>query len=179
MLEFRLKFHRILFLGVQSTIFQHWFRKWLGADQVTSHYLNQLWLDSRRIYASFGLNELTINQQWFRQWLVACSAPSHYPNQCWPSSPMHICGTWGDELMQVMIVFPFWHYNDAIMSSLASEVTSLTIVYSTVYSGADQRKHRSSTSLAFVRGIHRGPVNSLHKWPVTRKMFRFYDVIMI
>ena len=43
---------------VQLTIFQHWFRWWLGADQATSHYLNQLWLDYRRIYASLGLNEL-------------------------------------------------------------------------------------------------------------------------
>ena len=42
----------------------------------------------------------------------------------------------------------------------------------------DQRKHLSSTSLAFVRGIHQWPVNSPHKWPVTRKMFPFDDVIM-
>ena len=56
--------------------------------------------------------------------------------------------------------------------------TSLTSVYSTVYSGADQSKHQSSASLAFVWGIHRGPVNSPHKWPVTRKMFPFDDVIM-
>ena len=55
---------------------------------------------------------------------------------------------------------------------------SLNIVYSAVYSGADQRKHQSSASLAFVRGIHRWPVNSPHKWPVTRKMFPFDDVIM-
>ena len=52
------------------------------------------------------------------------------------------------------------------------------MVYSTVYSDADHRKHQSSASLAFVRGIHRGPVNSPHKWPVTRKMFPFDDVIM-
>ena len=52
------------------------------------------------------------------------------------------------------------------------------IVYSTVYSGADQRKHQSSASLAFVRGFHRWPVNSPHKGPVTRKMFPFDDVIM-
>ena len=52
------------------------------------------------------------------------------------------------------------------------------IVYSTVNSRVDQRKHESSASLAFVRGIHRGPVNSPHKWPVTRKMFPFDDVIM-
>ena len=64
------------------------------------------------------------------------------------------------------------------MSAITSQITSLTIVYSTVYSDADQRKHQSSASLTFVRGIHRGPVNSPHKWPVTRKMFPFDDVIM-
>ena len=62
------------------------------------------------------------------------------------------------------------------MGAIASQITSLTIVYSTVYS--DQSKHQSSASLAFVRGIHRGPMNSPHKWPVTRKMFPFDDVIM-
>ena len=71
-----------------------------------------------------------------------------------------------------------YHYNDVIMGAIASQITSLTIVYSIVYSDADQRKHQSSASLAFVRGIHRGPVNSPHKWPVTRKMFPFDDVIM-
>ena len=70
------------------------------------------------------------------------------------------------------------HYDDVIMSAVASQITSLTIVCSMVYSGADQRKHESSASLAFVRGIHRGPVNSPHKWPVTRKSFPFDDVIM-
>ena len=64
------------------------------------------------------------------------------------------------------------------MGTIASQITSLTVVYSTVYSDADQRKHQSSASLAFVWGIHRGLVNSLHKWPVTRKMFPFDDVIM-
>ena len=75
-------------------------------------------------------------------------------------------------------VFVVIHNNDAIMSAMASQITSLTIVYSTVDSDADQRKHRSSALLAFVRGIHRGPVNSPHKWPVTRKMFPFDDVII-
>ena len=64
------------------------------------------------------------------------------------------------------------------MGTIASQITSLTIVYSTVYSGADQREHQSSASLAFAWGIHRGPVNSPHKWPVTRKMFPFDNVIM-
>ena len=51
------------------------------------------------------------------------------------------------------------HYGDVIMAAIASQITSLTIVYSTVYSDADQRKHQRSASLAFARGIHRGPVN--------------------
>ena len=53
------------------------------------------------------------------------------------------------------------------MGSITSQNTSLTIVYSAVYSGADLRKHQSPASLAFV-----------HKGPVTRKMFPFDDVIM-
>ena len=64
------------------------------------------------------------------------------------------------------------------MGAISSQITSLTTVYSNFYSDADQRKHQSSASLAFVRGIHRGPENSPHKWPVTRKMFPFDDVIM-
>ena len=70
------------------------------------------------------------------------------------------------------------HYTDVIMGAMAFQITSLTIVYSTVYSGADEIKHESPASLAFVWGIHRWPVNSPHKWPVTRKMFPFDDVFM-
>ena len=61
----------------------------------------------------------------------------------------------------------------------ASPINSLTIVYSVVYTGGDQRKHQISALLAFVRGIHRRPVNSPRKGPVTRKMFAFDDVIMV
>ena len=71
-----------------------------------------------------------------------------------------------------------YHYNDVRMGAIASQNTSLTIVYSIVYSDADQRKLQSSASLAFVRWIHRGPVNSPHKWPVPRKMLPFDDVII-
>ena len=70
------------------------------------------------------------------------------------------------------------HYNDVIMSVMASQITGNSIVYSTVYSGADQRKHQISASLAFVRGIHRWPVNSPHNRPVMRIVFPFHDVIM-
>ena len=71
----------------------------------------------------------------------------------------------------------FWHYIDVMMSAIASQITSLMIVYSTVYPGAVQRKHPSSASLAFVRGIHRWPVASnaenVSIW------WRHHDVIMI
>ena len=82
-------------------------------------------------------------------------------------------------LIQCDIAIWWVHYTDVIMGTIASQITSLTIVYSAVNSDADQRKHQSSTSLAFLWGIHWGPVNSLHKWPVTRKMSPFDDVIMI
>ena len=73
-------------------------------------------------------------------------------------------------MMRQQQVCPYFHYGDAITGAITSEITSLTSVYSTAYSHADQRKHQ--------RGIHRGPVNSPHKWLVTRKMFPFDDVIM-
>ena len=70
------------------------------------------------------------------------------------------------------------HCNDIIRSVMAYQITTLTIVYTTVYSGADQRKHQSSTLLAFVRGIHQSPVSSPHKGSAMRKMLPFDDVIM-
>ena len=89
-------------------------------------------------------------------------------------------------ILRNWILFAKWqycnwglHYSDVIMTTIASQITSLTIIYSIVYSDADQRKHQSSASLAFVRVIHRGPVNSPHKRPVMRKIFPFDDVIMI
>ena len=69
------------------------------------------------------------------------------------------------------------HYSDIIMGAMTPEI-SHTIVYSTVHTNAGQWKHQRSASLAFVRGIHRWPVNSPHKRPVTRKMFLLDDVIM-
>ena len=60
----------------------------------------------------------------------------------WPSDPI-----WRHWIGPAL-----FHYNEVIMGAIASQITSLTIVYSTVYSDADQRKHQSSASLAFVRG---------------------------
>ena len=75
-------------------------------------------------------------------------------------------------------IFILAHYNDVIMNTIASQITSLTIVYSTVYSGKDQRKYQSSASLALLWGIHQGLVNSPHERPVTREMSPFDYVIM-
>ena len=96
-----------------------------------------------------------------RDWMLSWS----YRSDIWQASQQRCCRG-------------ACHYNDVIMGAVASQITSLTIVYSTVYSGADQRKHQSSASVAFVRGIHRWPENSPHKGPVTGKMFSFDDVIM-
>ena len=86
-------------------------------------------------------------------------------------------------LVQQSLIYTFfstkaWHYSDIIMGMMASQITSLTIVYSTVYSGADERKHQSSASLAFVRRIHLSPVNSPYKGPVMQKKIPFDDVII-
>ena len=89
-----------------------------------------------------------------------------------------------DQFLQNHKYFPsrdrhlFSHQKGVIMGAMTSQITSLTIVYLTVYSVADERKHQSSASLAFVREIHRWPVNSPRKGPVTRKIFPFDDVIM-
>ena len=61
MYEFLIRFHWSLFLKVKLTIFHHWFRWWLGADQATSHYLNQWWLICWGIYASLCLIELKLS----------------------------------------------------------------------------------------------------------------------
>ena len=91
------------------------------------------------------------------------------------SSPTVITLTWGTHTSpgtRVNTSSPLKsHYSDVIMSMMASQITSLTIIYSTVYLGTYQRKHQSSASMAFVCGIHRWPVNSPHRWTVTRKCF--------
>ena len=72
------------------------------------------------------------------------------------------------------------HYSEVIMCMMVSQITCVLIACSIVCSGADQRKHQSSMSLAFVRAIHWWPVNVPHKGPVTWKIFPFDDnIIMI
>ena len=82
MYEFRLKIHWTLFLRVQLTIFQHWFRQWLGAGQATSHYLNQWWLVHWRIYASLGLDELSNDKDLYIWQSLAMCMFYHYFAYC-------------------------------------------------------------------------------------------------
>ena len=107
-------------------------------------------------------------------WVIVCTELRHQPGK-FLNCQIQTCI--GDD--QIKIHFHMhWgisHYNEVIMDPMASPITSLALVYSTVYSGTGQ----SSASLAFVRGIHRWPVNSQHRGPVTRKMFPCDDVIML
>ena len=71
------------------------------------------------------------------------------------------------------------HYSDAMIGAMVSQITSFTIFYWTVYLGAEQRKHQSSASLAFVRGIHRWPVNEFPAQMTSNsKRFPFDAIIM-
>ena len=134
------------------------------------------WAESQvqRRIDSYPFRSMSIEPPIFQIWLVYNSAMKIQGQ-----------GHWGSE---VEVIYRHGethrfsyncHNSDIIMGAIASQITSLTIVYSIVHSGADQRQHQSSASLAFVWGIHRWPVNSPHKWPVTRKMFLFDDVIML
>ena len=130
---------------------QHWFRLWLGA-------VRQQAITWANIDLYLHCNMATLGQNWVSI-LTKTGKESRYI--------LHLNRHSWD------------HYNDVIMGAIASQITSLTIVYSTVYSDADEKNNQSSASLAFVWGIHRWPVNSPHKWPVTRKMLPFDDVIVI
>ena len=142
------------------------------------------WSISCEIVLRWIALDLTANKTVLVQAMAWCrQATSHYLNQGWPILPSPYGVTrlqWVKHRWNILkaILRNQRHYRDAIMDTMASQITSLMVVYSTVYSGADQRKHHSSTSLAFERGLHRGPVNSPHRGSVTRKMFPFDDVIM-
>ena len=116
------------------------------------------------VLLTWTISTLYFSMLWVRVFVCVC---------------MHLCAL---VLMPNSINLTFchlFHYNDTITSAMAPQITSLKIVHSTVYSGADQRKHQSSASQAFVWGIHRLPANSPYKGPVMRKMFRFGGVIML
>ena len=153
---------------VMREIWFHSMRDW--PERLTSEFWNVTW------------SAFTVSKKW------------HY--HC---IQIHICGKLGRMVVQyqeadqymkngcaslsfmystLLFIIYHEHYSDVIMGAISYQITSLTIVYSTVHPDADQRKHQSSVSLAFVRGIHRGPENSLHKGPVMWKMFSFDDIII-
>ena len=92
------------------------------------------------------------------------------------------CGTCWKTIVYIVLnnveLFNWSHYGVVIMSAMASQITDVSIVCSSIGWGTDQRKHQSSASLAFVSGNHRWLADSPHKGPVPQKMFPFGDVIM-
>ena len=147
--------------------------------QATSHYLSQCWPKSLSLYGNTRPQWVNGARLWADKSWLQCY--THFQQFCFCYKGdlighfqwLQCCSDFKSQ------VFDVWcHYDDVIMGTMASQfttmvsqITSLTIVYSTVYSGTDQRKHQTSASLAFVRGIHRGPVNFPHKWPLTRRCF--------
>ena len=134
--------------------------------------INLLWPEQNgRRFADSGLNAIFIIENAIIS-IVFLKASSHYLNKCWPRciTPYDVIMLWWVGVFFCDVMY-LQHYNDVIMGAMASQITSLTVVYS----GADQRKHQSSASLA-----GNSPVTgeSPHKWPVTRKMFPLDDVIM-
>ena len=164
-----------------------------------SHYLNQCWLIISGVKRVISLE---IQQWWITKTIQTIPCRKCHSNFSgatelthWPLRNLN--GFW--KLILLLYLLLSWqvstevdsstpqiiyfvdisqYYSDVIMSGMVSHITSLTIIYSTVYSGADQRNHQSTVSLAFVWGIHRWPVNSPHKGSVTRQMLLFDDVIM-
>ena len=144
-------------------------------------------LKTAKLYCKIRYTVSTsVGIRWFHSWVSAsCDFISVHVTRLFLVCKIKTCQKTSLAQFRGQGADPIWmssyqyHYNDVIIGTIASQITSLTIVYSTVYSDADQRKHQSSASLAFVREIHRGPLNSPHEWPVTRNMFPFDDVIMI
>ena len=115
---------------------------------------------------------------------------SHYLSQCWPRFLLLCDVTWSHTCRVLKAVVSlgngvthiasrkFFHYADVIMSAMASQITGLTIVYSIFIQAQIKENIKAPRHWPFVWGIHRRPVNSPHKRPVTRKMLPFDDVIM-
>ena len=123
------------------------------------------------------LNNLLCSWDLYIRWSVVHFENSINNNSIAMDTPNHLSSTkyQDDEQHELAKVFEQGFaasdYNDVIMSAMTSQIASLAVVYSSVYSDVDQRKYQSSVSLAFDRGNHRWPTNSPHKGTVTRKMF--------
>ena len=146
----------------------------IGHRQNTASFL--LFVLNIFIYPQFDISYATVIAS-----VLAISSANHYYEYESLKLSIVVSLSWKSpftERLWSYHQFSLNHYGDVIMGAIASQNTSLAVIYSTIYTDADQRKHQSSASLAFVREIHRRQVNLSHKSPVTRKMFPFDDVIM-
>ena len=111
-----------------------------------------------------------------------CGTDSWNPSSCMEYKDLFILHSqyhgcwWPGDVEELVHQWSWYWYNDVIMCAMASQITSIAIVYSTIHSDVDQRKHQSSVLLAYAHSPVTG--ESPHKGPVTRKMFPFDNVIM-
>ena len=134
---------------------------------------NGLWFEA--LWCSYGFTVIIMNNAYNSCYILhyGCCATEAIT---WGNhDPMPAC----EVIMKAIctVKFTSWHY--VIMSAMASQITGISIVCSTVCTCANQRKHQNSASLVCVRGIiHWWPVDSPRKEPETRKRFPINDVIM-
>ena len=137
-----------------------------------SHYLNQCWVIvnwTLRNKLQWNLSEIKIQNPCFTKIHLKLSSANWRPfcpgggelTACWEEP----CAT--GEIQPAAFKEHRNHCSDVITSTMVPQITCVSSVYATLASGADQRKYQSFASLAFVRGIHRWPMNSSHKGPVT------------
>ena len=142
----------------------HWGRDKMAAIFLTTFSDAFSWMKMFKFrlrchWSLFPRVQLTISQ-WVKQWCA-----------------IHQCISLNDLIHWGLVIYvfinelgPHWHYGNVIMSVMVSQIPGISIVYSTICSGIDQRKHQSSMSLVMVISPHKGPV--------TQKMFPFDDIIM-
>ena len=141
--------------------------------------------DDISLSSSAKSSAATVFTSWYLLYQAWCNATSD-SKAGWA----HVRPTWSQQDPRwtnvVPTKFAIWdctystlYYSDVIMSTNASKITDVSIVYPTVCSGADKKTHQRSASLAFMWGIHRWSVNYPHKGPVTRTMIPFDDVIKL
>ena len=134
---------------------RHWFR----CHQVTNHWLSQCWTSSM---PSYGVTK-----------------PRRIKNYLWGKNTL-----FNLQVLSILMMFCkkkeaiIMRYNDAIMSAMASQITSVSIVCNCLF----RHRPKKTSKLCVTgpcEGIHRSPVDTPQKRPVTRKMFPFDDVIML
>ena len=120
-------------------------------QQSTTKWNSWLWSTRTHQPTEFKVNHLGVYQDIYWRLVNKPEASKEQKNVT-----MNFSGPGVPEKMQLpSMEIKQKHYNDVIVTTMASQITSLTVVYSTGYSDADQRKYQNSVSLAFVWEIHR------------------------